>query len=206
MPSLDQIRTALADVPVDPAPPSASIASVALAFAGPVDALDLCFILRASRDGDRWSGQMAFPGGKADPEDATSQAVAIREAREEVDLRLESAQAIGALPPVSLRPSGTLGTLMPFAFYVGEERPALRPNDGEVDAAFWIPVADLWDASRLGSIEWEWKGQMHRFPGIKFREHLIWGLTYRVLLSWGELLGTPLPKARITLVSRPEST
>ncbi|MEM7158451.1 MAG: CoA pyrophosphatase [Myxococcota bacterium] len=203
MPSLAQIQSALADVPVDTEPPGASIAAVALAFAGPPDALDLCFILRASRAGDRWSGQMAFPGGKADPEDATPQAVAIREAREEVDLHLDQARPLGALPPVPLRPSGALGILMPFAFYVGTERPPLRPNDGEVDAAYWIPIADLWDESRMGTIEWEWKGQMHAFPGIRFREHLIWGLTYKVLISWGKLLGKPLPDGHLGVGPRP---
>lgn len=64
---LATIRRALASAPVEPVPPSRSMAAVAMALAGEPDALELCFILRASREGDRWSGQMAFPGGKAEP-------------------------------------------------------------------------------------------------------------------------------------------
>jgi 8-oxo-dGTP pyrophosphatase MutT (NUDIX family) len=194
--SLSNIRQALASAPVEPVPPSRSMAAVAMALAGEPDALELCFILRATRTGDRWSGQMAFPGGKAEPADPTAQAVAIREAREEVDLHLEHAEPLGALAPVSLRPvGGTLGSLSPFAFYVGVERPPLRPQEAEVADIFWIPLTHLWDERHRDTIDWEHLGQRMRLPGIRFGEHIIWGLTHRVLAQWAEQLGRPLPGA-----------
>lgn len=194
--SLPVIRHALERAAIEPVPPSSSMAAVALALAGEPDALELCFILRATRPGDRWSGQMAFPGGKAEPDDPTAQAVAIREAREEVGLQLEHAEALGPLAPVSLRPmGGPLGTLSPFAFYVGVERPSLQAQASEVAQTFWIPLAHLWDEQQRDTIDWEHLGQRMRFPGIRFGEHVIWGLTHRVLTQWATLLGRPLPGA-----------
>lgn len=194
--SLPAIRHALTSAAVEPVPPSRSMAAVAVTLAGEPDALDLCFILRATRPGDRWSGQMAFPGGKAEPSDPTAEAVAIREAHEEVGLQLEHAERLGPLPAVSLRPGGgSLGTLSPFAFYVGVERPPLQPQEAEVAATFWIPLAHLWDERNRDTIDWEHLGQRMRFPGIRFGAHVIWGLTHRVLTQWGEQLGRPLPGA-----------
>jgi 8-oxo-dGTP pyrophosphatase MutT (NUDIX family) len=171
------------------------MAAVALALAGEPDALSLCFILRATRDGDRWSGQMALPGGKAEPGDPTAQAVAIREAREEVGLRLEHAEPLGPLAPVIVRPAGPLGLLSPFVFYVGAKPPPLVAQQAEVANAFWIPLAYLWDERNRGTIDWEHLGQRMRFSGIRFGEHVIWGLTHRVLVQWAAQLGRPLPGA-----------
>jgi 8-oxo-dGTP pyrophosphatase MutT (NUDIX family) len=192
---LPTIRQALVSAPVELVAPSRSMAAVAMALAGEPDALELCFILRASREGDRWSGQMAFPGGKAEPGDVTAEAVAIREAREEVGLELEHAEPLGPLSPITVLPAGSLGMLSPFVFYVGVERPQLVPQQAEVADAFWIPLGHLWDEGNRGTIDWEHLGQRLRFQGICFREHVIWGLTHRVLVQWGELLGRPLPGA-----------
>jgi 8-oxo-dGTP pyrophosphatase MutT (NUDIX family) len=193
MTTLATIRRALASATVEPVPPSRSMAAVALALAGEPEALELCFILRASREGDRWSGQMAFPGGKAEPGDPTAEAVAIRETREEVGLHLEHAEPLGALPSITVLPTGTLGVLSPFVFYVGHERPLLVPQQAEVAATFWIPLAHLWDERNCDTIDWEHLGQRMRFPGIRFDAHVIWGLTHRVLGQWAEQLGRPLP-------------
>ncbi len=192
---LATIRQVLASSPVEPVPPSRSMAAVAMALAGEPDALELCFILRATRTGDRWSGQMAFPGGKAEPEDPTGEAVAVGEAREEVGLQLERAEPLGALTPLTVLPAGPLGMLSPYVFYVGVERPSLVPQEAEVAGAFWVPLSHLWDEGNRGTIDWEHLGQRMRFPGIRFGEHLIWGLTHRVLVQWGEQLGRPLPGA-----------
>jgi len=193
VPSLALIRDALAAHPASSEPPQPSSAAVAMVLAGPPEALDLCFILRATREGDRWSGQMAFPGGRAEPSDLTAQAAAIRETHEEVGLRLHHAEALGSLPSTPLRPAGSAGELHPFAFYVGDARPPLHPNEAEVAEAYWIPLTHLWDADRRGTIDWPWKGETLRFPGIRARGQLIWGLTYRVLHQWAQRLGKPLP-------------
>lgn len=61
---------------------------------------EVLFIKRASRVGDRWTGHVALPGGKRDPEDADDKAAAIREASEEIglDLTTEDIIDVGNLP------------------------------------------------------------------------------------------------------------
>ncbi|MCP5115359.1 MAG: CoA pyrophosphatase, partial [bacterium] len=97
-------------------------AAVAIVLAGPEEELRLCFILRARRRGDRWSGQMAFPGGRWEKVDASPVAIAERETLEEVGLVLDGAERVGTLSemPISYRGSDTGSVLSPFVFYVGE--------------------------------------------------------------------------------------
>jgi hypothetical protein len=61
---------------------------------------ELLFIKRATRVGDKWTGHVALPGGKRDPEDDDDQVTAMREALEEVgiDLGYQNAIAVGNLP------------------------------------------------------------------------------------------------------------
>ena len=60
----------------------------------------MLFIRRATRKGDRWTGHVAFPGGKRDETDVDDRSASIRETEEEVGLSLEPRNAlfIGALP------------------------------------------------------------------------------------------------------------
>ena len=61
---------------------------------------ELLFIKRASRDGDRWAGHVALPGGKREQGDADDRAVSVRETREETGLELDidHCVCIGNLP------------------------------------------------------------------------------------------------------------
>lgn len=61
---------------------------------------EVLFIKRASRVGDRWTGHVALPGGKRDPEDVDDRAAAIRETSEEIglDLTTEDCIHVGNLP------------------------------------------------------------------------------------------------------------
>lgn len=61
---------------------------------------EVLFIKRAARQGDRWTGHVALPGGKRDPGDIDDKAAAVREASEEIgiDLTQPSCLHIGNLP------------------------------------------------------------------------------------------------------------
>jgi 8-oxo-dGTP pyrophosphatase MutT (NUDIX family) len=154
---------------------------------------EVLFIERARREGDPWSGQMAFPGGRFEPRDSDMAATATRETAEEVGLELG--------PPIarlddfdgsrSARPRG----LVVSAFvYTIEERPELVLSY-EVNSTVWVPLPVLLDpgSSRPYCFEREEFGGT--FPSIHYDGYIIWGLTYRILGSFFEVLGASLPSA-----------
>jgi 8-oxo-dGTP pyrophosphatase MutT (NUDIX family) len=66
---------------IAPPGPGRPLACVAIVLAGDPERPSICLIRRTERADDPWSGHMAFPGGRADPEDPSASAVAEREAR-----------------------------------------------------------------------------------------------------------------------------
>jgi 8-oxo-dGTP pyrophosphatase MutT (NUDIX family) len=162
-------------------------AAVALVLAGEEGDLQMCFIRRATRTDDPWSGQMAFPGGRVSAGDVSAQAVAERETREEVGLLLEESHRLGALSELPVHRAGAPASMVlsSFIYYVGPLTTPLTPDLEEVAEAYWAPVAALWDPRNAD--------QFRAYPAIRFHEHFIWGLTLRVLAQFAEALGRPLP-------------
>ena len=176
--------------------PSAEDAAVALVFAGRDGDLRLCFIRRATHPRDPWSGQMALPGGRATAADDSLRAAAVRETREEVGLSLAAARYLGALPTIPLMRGGrpTAGTVAPFVFYLSGAPPALTVDPAEVAAGYWIAVRHLRDAGQRTVLRMTGNGVTRRLPAIRFRSHLIWGMTYRIvtaLLDRADRAATP---------------
>ena len=157
-------------------------AAVALVLRGvTVRAAELLFIRRAERVGDPWSGHVAFPGGRRDASDATLEATARRESREELSLDLESgARMLGALD--DLRPrSAALPSIAvrPFVFALSHDV-VLAPN-AEVHSLFWMPLAELRAPSRAAEHVFERGGAWLRFPAYRFGEDVVWGMTERIV-------------------------
>jgi 8-oxo-dGTP pyrophosphatase MutT (NUDIX family) len=169
-------------------------AAVALVLAGRGAELSLCAIRRAEHPEDPWSGHMALPGGRADPSDPSPRAVAERETWEEVGIRLGEPHWLGALSDVLVRLGGgdRRMVLSPFVYHLGEELAAFTPSD-EVAEAFWIPLAHLWDPRNTSHLEWERSGSRLLYPAIRFGGHAIWGITFRVLTLFSDVLDAPLP-------------
>jgi len=195
--SLAKIREALGKHPVRrlrTEPEIGSSAAVALVLAGPEEELRLCFIRRAVRQGDHWSGHMAFPGGRAEPADTTPRDIAERETREEVGIDLGRAEFLGALSEIWIRHSGrvTRDVLSPFVYYAGERLPEFQLSE-EVAEAYWVPLDYLWDPRHWTTIGYQRQGRPVELPGIRYGEGIIWGLTYMMLRALGEILEAPLP-------------
>lgn len=174
--------------------PVNGLAAVALVLSGTGSNLNMCFIKRAEREGDPWSGHMAFPGGRASATDPSPQAVAERETEEEVGLILNSESFLGELACLPVRRLGVETGMMlyPFVYYVGEE-PAQFELSDEVASAFWIPLEFLWRPDRTRRIEFRFNRESRLYPAIRFGEYDIWGLTYRILIQFSEVIGRPLP-------------
>ena len=189
MPTIEQIRKGLADH--DPAldVPSARRASVAIVLAGDSDARSVCFVQRASRPGDPWSGDVAFPGGWAKHEDESLRAAAMRETHEEIGLALANVHHVGDIAPVRIpRFRSGIGLLGASVFYVGETRPGLRLEQREIADAFWVPIAHLHHPDNRTVVHWSRSGPPRPRPAVMFDGRVIWGLTYRILVRFSNLM------------------
>lgn len=122
-------------------------------------------------------GQIAFPGGKIDPHDATPADAALREAEEEIGL----ARAL-------IEPIGYLDLYLTFSGYrilptVARIRPGytLVLCEAEVADAFEVPLTFLMDAQNHALHSRDWKGVTRRYYAMPFGERYIWGVTAGIL-------------------------
>jgi len=170
-------------------------AEVAIVLRDNAGSLDLLLIERAVRDGDPWSGHMAFPGGRVCGADSTPRAAAERETLEEVGLSLAGAESLGRLDDLQGYQDATRQLVISaFIFHIVDPNP-LTPNY-EVKEAFWFPLDALLDAQRYVDHRIEHGSRTHA-PGILVGEqgrHVVWGLTYRFLENFLKILGHPLPQ------------
>jgi 8-oxo-dGTP pyrophosphatase MutT (NUDIX family) len=200
--TIEEIDTALRSRSPDDSVfvPDHSCASVAMIFVADTSDMEVCFIRRATRIGDPWSGQVAFPGGRASISDSCPEEVAERETREEVGLALKSTDRIGKLPirDVQRRDLKDSLTLTPVLYQIPFERRDLAhaKNKDEVSRVFWVPVSHLFDEDAVTSINYSIGGRNNAYPGILYGEEVIWGLTLRILESFSVLLGRDLPAMR----------
>jgi 8-oxo-dGTP pyrophosphatase MutT (NUDIX family) len=169
--------------------PESRRAAVAVVLRVVDEETQVLLIRRAERPDDHWSGHMALPGGRAEPEDVDLIATAMREADEEVGLALERARLLGPLDELYPR-NGRGLVVSPFVFRV-EGAPALRLSD-EVSEWLWAPLAPLRAGEAATEYPLEYNGMAMRFPAWKVTapggERVVWGMTYRALESLLEVL------------------
>lgn len=131
------------------------------------------------------SGQVSFPGGRAEPEDPTPEFTALREAREEIGLAMERVEVLARLPDYHTR------TGFRVAPVVGLVTPplALVPDPREVEEVFEVPLAFLLDPANQQR-HFRMQGLVRRdFWAIPFQERYIWGATAAMLLMLARTLG-----------------
>ncbi len=163
----------------------AAVAVILRLVAG--DEVELLLIRRAERPGDHWSGHMAFPGGRAEPEDADLRATAARETREEVGLDLDlHGELLGPLDQQWPRTGRGL-VVSPWVWLLKAPDVALTPN-AEVAQAIWTPLGPMLRGETRTEYPFRWNGMDVRLPGYKVEEHTVWGMTHRMLDSLFELL------------------
>ena len=144
---------------------------------------DALFILRAVKEGDPWSGQMAFPGGHQDPIDDSLRHAAERETLEEIGLDLtQTSEFIGELDWVQANPRGRNLELVvaPFVFELTRPVENFSPNY-EVADVLWGSLSDMYTGASHTSLEFPVSGQSSTFPGYGVGSEVVWGLTYRML-------------------------
>jgi 8-oxo-dGTP pyrophosphatase MutT (NUDIX family) len=171
------------------AEPVSSRAAVALILRDGPGGLELLFIRRAEHDGDPWSGQMAFPGGRAEPDDLDPRSTAVRETCEEIGVDLALAgEYLGPLDEVRamarMRPMDL--AIQPFVFHLRE--PAALVLSAEVSGVHWLPLDELLGDRWLSTMEYVWQGATLTFPCLRYEDLVIWGLTFRMFTSFRDLV------------------
>ncbi len=131
---------------------------------------------RASHMGSH-AGEVAWPGGRRDPEDESLKATALRESCEEIGLLPESVSVISEIRPF-ISKYGLLVTP-----YVGIVDPAqeLKANPDEIDAIFQVPLRWLCDDPRTQTDIVSRYGEDHEVPVYLYEGFRIWGLTAMIL-------------------------
>lgn len=126
------------------------------------------------------SGQVAFPGGRSDPQDADAVATALREAWEEVGLQPDRTEVLGSLP---LYTTGSAFIVTPVVALVPPQR--LRPNPDEVAQVFEVPLSFILNPANHQRHRMHWQGQVREWFAMPYRdgqqEHFIWGATAGML-------------------------
>jgi 8-oxo-dGTP pyrophosphatase MutT (NUDIX family) len=130
------------------------------------------------------AGQIAFPGGKIDPGDASPAAAAMREAHEEIGLERSLVEPIGYLD-LYLTFSGF--RILPTVARV-EPDYALSVNRAEVSDAFEVPLEFLMQPDNHQRRSRDWNGITRHYYAMPYQDHYIWGATAGILRNLYERL------------------
>lgn len=197
-PHVSRLVRSLADHPplVVPPEPHMRLAAILLALRARSDGEpELLMIKRAEAEGDPWSGHVACPGGRMEPDDRDLAVTAVRETFEETGVDVaRDGRLLGhlddisprtpALPPIVIRP------------YVALVRAGVEiVPSREVAAAFWVPVSALREQTAWGIGSVQVGSVLREVSVFQHGEYVVWGLTERVLRQFLDYIGEP-PEGR----------
>lgn len=148
------------------------------------DGLEVLFIKRADVVGDPWSGQMAFPGGRREVQDADLLETARRETHEETGVSLAADAVLGVLDDLApVTPTLPPVLVRPYVFGVAR-RPEVITS-AEVSHYLWTPLGLL--PSRAGSADIVIGESRRVMPAYLIGPHIVWGMTHRIVRDLLEL-------------------
>jgi 8-oxo-dGTP pyrophosphatase MutT (NUDIX family) len=165
--------------------------AVAIIMRQSVDGLEALMIKRAEREGDPWSGHMAFPGGLSEHDDRNNLHTAQRETLEEVGLNTEHyTQCRGRLSDILARRHRGKKPMVvtPYLFTI-DDVPELQLNH-EVADVFWIPLNFLANRDNRETMQWQMKKINWTLPCYFYQQQRIWGLSLMMLDELIKVLDT----------------
>lgn len=173
-----------------PLTPAAVLIPIVMQTEGPT----VLFTRRTAHLRDH-AGEISFPGGRIEPEDASPVAAALREADEEIGLVASSVEVVGRLDPYL---TSTGFRVHPVVALV---KPPLRLqlDAFEVAEVFEVPLPFLLDRGNHRQHEIFWRGRQRQYTAIPYGDHFIWGATAGMLVLLAEaLLGETADLGRVS--------
>jgi 8-oxo-dGTP pyrophosphatase MutT (NUDIX family) len=143
--------------------------------------LKILFVKRVENPKDPWSGHVALPGGRRNEEDRNLKETVVRETLEETSINLlDRSRFLGSMTPLRLkhRPMKILCFIVLL-----EHEPAIKLNEKELESSVWISLKEL--TQHKGTF----KSVLGEFPAYIVGDTVIWGLTYRILEKFIQIIG-----------------
>jgi 8-oxo-dGTP pyrophosphatase MutT (NUDIX family) len=137
---------------------------------------EVLLVKRVENPSDTWSGQMALPGGKREPDDLSLKDTAVRETLEETGVALTNCSFLGVLEPVQSEPLPDF-KISPFVVLLDCE-PRLKLNKAELETFVWVPYEGV--VKSKGTVKFSF-GEV---PAYIFTEGIVWGITYNILTEF----------------------
>jgi 8-oxo-dGTP pyrophosphatase MutT (NUDIX family) len=130
------------------------------------------------------AGQVSFPGGRCESDDATPVATALRESSEEVGIAPDQVEVLANLPDyltsTGFRVTPVVGLVTPPL--------NLRLDDFEVAEVFEPPLSFLLDPANYRRHQIEREGELHTYWAVPWQDYFIWGATAGMLVSLRDAL------------------
>src|SRR6187399_198009 len=133
------------------------------------------------------AGQISFPGGRIETNDASREDTALRETEEEIGLAREHVEVLGRLPEYSI-PSGF--RITPVVGWINAPFDTL-PDPFEVADIFEAPLEFFLEVARYQRHEYHFNGRHRHYVAIPYEGRYIWGATAGMLLSLARILSAP---------------
>lgn len=176
---IDEITKALKPF----SPKQEANAAVAIMLKPTRQDMKILFVKRIENPRDPWSGQIALPGGKREPEDLDLKETILRETNEETGINLlDHCRFLGVTEPVRSKLNPEM-KILPFIFLL-EHEPVIKLNREELERYYWIPIKKLIRNERIV------KSGVKAHPTFIIGEIKIWGLTFRILKKFFHALNT----------------
>ncbi|MEP6646281.1 MAG: CoA pyrophosphatase [Saprospiraceae bacterium] len=149
---------------------------------------NLLFIRRTTvENGDKHSGQIAFPGGKSEPSDPDLMYTALREAEEEIGIDLSEIDVLGSLSPIYINVSNFM--VYPYLSYA-INKPALIRQEAEIEEILELSLASFQDPSarQETKIHLSKEVTLNHVPCFNIAGTIIWGATAMIMNEFLEIL------------------
>ncbi|HWO71941.1 MAG TPA: CoA pyrophosphatase [Dehalococcoidia bacterium] len=194
---LDEIKSRLeAYRPVRIDPAGLPLAAVMVPLYDHRGGLHVVFTKRTDRV-QHHRGEISFPGGAVEPEDADPLDAALRECHEEIGLLAEHIEVIGQLDDIVTVSRfhvsvyvGAIGSRhVPYVWH---------PHEHEVAEVLEVPLLHLLDTANVVEVPRQRDGHLVLMEGFKFGEHIIWGATGRMLRNFLDVAAFDFGKAKTT--------